>query len=112
MPSVFICVHLWSKDSASPPRAALLVHMADLRDKLPENAPGRFYVDGQCIDCDVCRDTAPDNFVRCDDNGYSFLYKQPENEEEFGLCNEAADACPVEAIGNDGDEANSFAAWP
>ncbi|MGH9944753.1 MAG: ferredoxin, partial [Pyrinomonadaceae bacterium] len=51
---------------------------------------------------DVCRDTAPDNFTRSDDNGYSFVYKQPENAEERLLCEEALTACPVEAIGNDG----------
>ncbi|MGI8812474.1 MAG: ferredoxin [Pyrinomonadaceae bacterium] len=82
--------------------------MADLRDKLTENAPGRFYVDRQCIDCDVCRDTSPANFSRNDENGYSFIHKQPETPEEVELCLEAFDACPVEAIGDDG--ALAFAA--
>ena len=76
--------------------------MAELVDKLPDNAPGKFYVDRQCIDCDVCRDTAPANFRRNDENGYSYVYKQPENPEEVELCQEAFDACPVEAIGDDG----------
>ena len=76
--------------------------MADLRDILPENTPGKFYVDRQCIDCDVCRDTAPANFTRDDDNGYSYVYKQPETAAELELCDEAFTACPVEAIGNDG----------
>ncbi|MFN2455719.1 MAG: ferredoxin [Pyrinomonadaceae bacterium] len=56
----------------------------------------------QCIDCDVCRDTAPDNFTRSDNNGYSFVYKQPETDEERELCDEALTSCPVEAIGSDG----------
>lgn len=76
--------------------------MADPNDRVPENTPGEFYVDNQCIDCDVCRDTAPDNFTRSDSNGYSYVYKQPENDEERLLCEEALSACPVEAIGNDG----------
>ena len=76
--------------------------MAEARDKLPENTAGKFYVDRQCIDCDVCRDTAPDNFTRSDENGYSFVCKQPETEDERVLCEEAMAACPVEAIGNDG----------
>ena len=76
--------------------------MADPTDRVPENAPGTFYVDTQCIDCDVCRDTAPDNFTRSDENGYSFVYKQPQTDEEAELCEEALAACPVEAIGNDG----------
>jgi ferredoxin len=78
--------------------------MAHLTDKLPDNTPGKFYVDRNCIDCDVCRDTSPGNFHRNDDNGYSYVYKQPETDEELLLCQEAFNACPVEAIGDDGAE--------
>jgi ferredoxin len=80
----------------------LEVVLADPTDRVPENVPGTYYVDTQCIDCDVCRDTAPDNFTRSDNNGYSFVYKQPTTQEELDLCEEALLACPVEAIGNDG----------
>lgn len=76
--------------------------MADFRDKVADNVPGRYYVDRMCIDCDVCRDTAPASFTRNDDNGYSFVHKQPETPEEAALCEEAFNACPVEAIGDDG----------
>lgn len=78
--------------------------MAEVIDKLKDNVDGRFYVDSQCIDCDVCRDTSPANFRRNDDNGYSYVYKQPETEEERKLCEEAISACPVEAIGDDGSD--------
>ncbi|RME71911.1 MAG: ferredoxin [Verrucomicrobia bacterium] len=78
--------------------------MADKSEKWPENAPGKFYVDNQCIDCDLCRETAPANFTRNEDGGYSYVVKQPENDEELQLCMEAMEGCPVEAIGNDGDE--------
>lgn len=80
----------------------MLARMAELEDKLPENAPGRFYVDRNCIDCDVCRDTAPKNFTRENENGYSYVYRQPQTPEESELCEEAMNVCPVEAIGNDG----------
>ncbi|HEV2763617.1 MAG TPA: ferredoxin [Pyrinomonadaceae bacterium] len=76
--------------------------MAEPTDRVPENVPGRYYVDTQCIDCDVCRDTAPENFTRADSNGYSYVFRQPRDEEERALCEEALMACPVEAIGNDG----------
>lgn len=76
--------------------------MAELRERLADNTPGTFYVDRNCIDCDVCRDTSPKNFTRNDENGYSFVKKQPETEEEIELCAEALEACPVEAIGDDG----------
>jgi len=78
-------------------------NMAEITDKLPENTRGKYYVDSQCIDCDVCRDTSPNNFTRDDNNGYSFVYKQPETAEEVELCEEALTACPVEAIGDDGN---------
>ncbi|HXO98743.1 MAG TPA: ferredoxin [Chthoniobacterales bacterium] len=41
--------------------------MAELVNKYPQNAAGSFYVDDQCIDCDLCRETAPATFTRNDD---------------------------------------------
>ena len=76
--------------------------MAHTQNKLPDNSGGKFYVDRECIDCDVCRDTSPANFTRNDENGYSYVYKQPDTPEEKALCEEALMACPVEAIGDDG----------
>ena len=96
------------KDVAMPPFAPILAPfiptppMADLANKYPENVAGTFYVDDQCIDCDLCRETAPANFTRNDDGGHSYVFKQPENDEEANLCKEAMEGCPVEAIGNDG----------
>lgn len=83
--------------------------MAFVKDKLRDNVPGKYYVDRQCIDCDVCRDTSPKNFTRNDENGYSYVYKQPENDEEVRLCEEALNACPVEAIGDDAAPVSSRA---
>jgi ferredoxin len=76
--------------------------MASIEHKYPENVPGKFYVDDQCIDCDLCRETAPDNFSRNEDGGYSFVFKQPLTPEEEDQCRQAMEGCPVEAIGNDG----------
>ena len=76
--------------------------MADPDDKLPGQAPGKYYVDSSCIDCDVCRTTAPNIFVANEDEGYSYVAKQPENDEEVALCEEALESCPVESIGDDG----------
>ena len=77
--------------------------MATKDDRVKENVVGKFYVDTQCIDCDLCRTTAPANFKQNEDEGYSYVYKQPETDEEAKLCQEALDECPVEAIGNDGE---------
>jgi ferredoxin len=76
--------------------------MADTVNRYAENVPGRFYVDEQCIHCDLCRETAPANFTRSDEGGYSYVFKQPANPQEAALCQEALAGCPVEAIGNDG----------
>ena len=78
--------------------------MADLENRYEDNTKGAFYVDDQCIDCDLCRETAPDNFTRNDDGGFSYVYKQPESDDEKALCEEAMEGCPVEAIGNDGED--------
>ena len=75
--------------------------MADKANKYPESVAGKFYVDDQCIDCDLCRETAPANFKRNDDGGHSYVYKQPENPDEEKLCTEAMEGCPVEAIGSE-----------
>ena len=77
--------------------------MADKQTRYPDNVPGKFYVDEQCIDCDACREAAPAHFQRNDEEGYSFVYKQPENEAEAASCRDALEGCPVEAIG-DGTE--------
>lgn len=77
--------------------------MADLANRYSDNTSGKYYVDNQCIDCDLCRETAPSNFRRNDDGGYSFVYKQPESPDEEAQCKEAMEGCPVEAIGNNGD---------
>jgi len=76
--------------------------MADIANKYTDNVTGKFYVDNQCIDCDLCRETAPDNFTRNDDGGYSYVYKQPETPEQETQCKEAMEGCPVEAIGHNG----------
>ena len=77
--------------------------MANKDDRLPDNAPGKWYVDSSCIDCDVCRTTAPNNFKANEDEGHSFLFKQPDGADESAQCEEAKASCPVEAIGDDGE---------
>ena len=77
--------------------------MADPTDKLEDNVPGKWYVDSSCIDCDVCRTTAPNNFEANEDEGYSYVSKQPGSDEENEQMEESMESCPVEAIGDDGE---------
>jgi ferredoxin len=74
--------------------------MANANDRVAENVEGQFYVDEQCIACGLCVGEAPENFDMGD--GYAYVYKQPENDEEKEACESALELCPVDAIGNDG----------
>ncbi|WZO96710.1 ferredoxin [Isosphaeraceae bacterium EP7] len=73
--------------------------MADKTRKVAENVPGRYFVDVTCIDCDLCRETAPGNFSRQDKARYSFVSHQPLDPAEETACMVALEECPVEAIG-------------
>jgi ferredoxin len=76
--------------------------MASLLDRLTRNAPGRFYVDSTCVDCDLCRSLAPVTFRRDDETGYSFVHRQPITPEEIAAAEDAVHSCPTESIGDDG----------
>jgi len=78
--------------------------MANKLNKPPQNVPGAYYVDDSCIDCDQCRNTAPDIFKRYDEGGYTVAVRQPRTPGEIALAEEALSGCPTESIGNDGAE--------
>lgn len=77
--------------------------MAEYKHRLPNNVPGRYYNDDTCVDCDMCRSTAPQVFMRDDVSGQTYVYHQPVTPEEIALAEEARLGCPTETIGNDGD---------
>ena len=76
--------------------------MAESTDKNPYNAPGKYYNDLTCIDCDLCREIAPGVFTRDDDEGLSYVFKQPTSAAEIALAEEARNSCPTMSIGDDG----------
>ena len=76
--------------------------MADKTKKFANNVPGKYYVDEECIDCNLCSEIAPDNFTVDMEDGHDYVYHQPVTLEQEALCIEALEACPVEAIGNNG----------
>ena len=75
--------------------------MAILTDRVPQNIAGKYYVDATCIDCDLCRSTAPEFYGRTED-GLSFISKQPVSAEDIAAVEEAMDACATSSIGCDG----------
>ncbi len=76
--------------------------MATFTDRLPQNLAGKYYVDGSCIDCDMCRATAPEFFGRDDDAGMSFVRQQPVTEDDIAKVEQVILDCATASIGNDG----------
>jgi ferredoxin len=94
----------FTKNLLSATMAEIQPIMANTTERLPENLPGRYYVDATCIDCDGCRNIAPAFFTRQDEIGFSIVHRQPSTPEELALAEEAREGCPSDSIGNDGDK--------
>jgi ferredoxin len=77
--------------------------VADKKAKYAQNKPGKYFVDDQCIACDACCVEAPNFFKMNDEEGHAFVALQPQTPEEIKDCENALAACPVDAIGNNGD---------
>ena len=71
--------------------------MARLNLRLKENAPGPLYVDETCIDCDTCRQMAPE--IYGETRGLSYVKRQPESPYEKLRALQALVACPTASIG-------------
>ena len=76
--------------------------MADKSSKVERNAPGKWYVDENCIACGLCIEVAAENLELDWSAGFAFVKLQPESSEQKEALQEAAEQCPVEAIGDDG----------
>lgn len=73
--------------------------MANSQFRYPDNAPGPFFVDSECIACDTCAGISPNHFKLVQDNDHAVVYCQPKTESDISLCLDAMKACPVDAIG-------------
>ncbi|HEY6148091.1 MAG TPA: MBL fold metallo-hydrolase, partial [Thermoanaerobaculia bacterium] len=71
--------------------------MASLKQRYEDNAPGPFYVDRTCIDCDACRRIAPAVFEEASD--HSFVARQPADEAGRRRALMALVSCPTGSIG-------------
>ena len=72
--------------------------MARLAKRLPENAPGEFYVDASCIDCATCRIVAPSVFGSLD-RDLAYVRRQPDGEADRRRALMALVSCPTASIG-------------
>ena len=77
--------------------------LTTFKNRWPENAAGKYYVDDRCLDCDYCSALAPDHFRRNDERGYFYVSKQAATAAEEATLQDAMEACPCEAI-DDGDQ--------
>ena len=82
--------------------------MADKSIKLPDQVPGRWYVDDTCTPCHVCLDEAgPQSDFHLlaynDDESKVLFIKQPATAEETDAAQRALEICPTNAIGDDGE---------
>ena len=69
-------------------------------EKTKGNVPGPYYVTQDCIACDACILVAEKHFKINEEESpaYAYVCRQPQNQQEQVLCEEAMEACPVEAI--------------
>ena len=75
--------------------------MALIELRLAENVAGDFFVDSTCIDCDLCRQIAPETFSDIGDQ--SIVYRQPRTGEEEFAALKALVTCPTASIGTVGN---------
>ena len=73
--------------------------MADARKRLSTNVEGNFFVDATCINCDTCRQLAPDSFEEVGE--FSAVKRQPEEAIQLYQAYQALLACPTGSIGAD-----------
>lgn len=71
--------------------------MADARKRLSTNVEGNFFVDATCINCNTCRQLAPDSFEEVDE--FSAVRRQPEGAIQLYQAYQALLACPTGSIG-------------
>jgi len=76
--------------------------MANFKKRVPENAPGDFFVDSTCIDCDACRQIAPAVFGAAAET--SFVKAQPSSSSDRRQTLRALLSCPTGSIGCLGDD--------
>lgn len=84
--------------------------MADRSQVHAKNAPGPWFVDTTCIDCDVCREHVPEVFARAGEGTY--VKRPPATPDEERRAWLALQACPVACIGSEGGKRPAEATFP
>src|SRR5437762_11823229 len=74
--------------------------MAQRQLSVAENVPGELFVDSSCIECDTCRELAPDVFGSTASE-QSFVTRQPADDAAWHRALQAVVSCPTSSIGAD-----------
>ncbi|MDH4168367.1 MAG: MBL fold metallo-hydrolase [Acidimicrobiia bacterium] len=74
--------------------------MARLEDRHASGAPGDWFVDTRCIDCDAARQVAPGLIARNPGDGVSVFTRQPETPAEIEMAWRAVMVCPTRSVGH------------
>jgi glyoxylase-like metal-dependent hydrolase (beta-lactamase superfamily II)/ferredoxin len=74
--------------------------MANIHKRVPGNMPGEFFVDSTCIDCDTCRQIAPEVFAGAASTAY--VHHQPGDAAARDNALRALVCCPTGSIGSQG----------
>lgn len=73
--------------------------MARVADRNLAGAPGDWFVDTTCIDCDAARQVAP-GLIDTDASGRSIFLRQPETDEDVRMAWRAVEVCPTRSVGH------------
>lgn len=84
--------------------------MANPAKRLPENVSGDFFFDSTCIDCDTCRQLAPQVFAETGE--FAFVHRQPQSVADRRAALHALVSCPTGSIGGNGDPRTVFDDFP
>ena len=87
---------------ARPRSGPLAFPMANPALRLAGNASGPLFVDESCIDCETCRQLAPEVFTRSAKVGRSVVARQPAGAFAWDAAALALVACPTSSIGVSG----------
>ena len=74
--------------------------MARLDARHAAGAPGPWFVDDRCIDCDAARHVAPGLIERNPGDGVSYFVRQPETDAEIEMAWRAVLVCPTRSVGH------------
>lgn len=78
--------------------------MARVDRRHPDNEPGPWFIDDRCIGCASSWSVAPD-LIGLSSDGHRFVFvRQPADEHEVVLAQQAAEVCPTRSIGTESNQ--------